>query len=88
PLATATVAPAGLAGTDAAAGHPTLNTKPLFKLMVEKKASDLFFTSNAPIKIKIEGQILPVNKQILTPETVRQTAFALMTAEQREHFIH
>src|SRR6516162_45280 len=66
--------------------HPTLNTKPLFKLMVEKKASDLFFTSNAPIKIKIEGQILPVNKQVLTPETVRQTAFALMSAEQREYF--
>ncbi|HET7756405.1 MAG TPA: ATPase, T2SS/T4P/T4SS family, partial [Steroidobacteraceae bacterium] len=66
--------------------HPTLNTKPLFKLMVEKKASDLFFTSNAPIKIKIEGQILPVNKQVLTPETVRQTAFAIMSAEQREHF--
>src|SRR5713226_7411852 len=67
-------------------GHPTLNTKPLFKLMVEKKASDLFFTSNAPIKIKIEGQILPVNKQILSADTVRQTAFALMTAEMREHF--
>ena len=67
-------------------GHPTLNTKPLFKLMVEKKASDLFFTSNAPIKIKIEGQILPVNKQVLTPETVRQTSFALMSAEQREYF--
>src|ERR1700745_3099028 len=47
------------------AGHPTLNTKPLFKLMVEKKASDLFFTPNAPIKIKIEGQILPVNRQDL-----------------------
>jgi twitching motility protein PilU len=68
-------------------GHPTLNTKPLFKLMVEKKASDLFFTSNAPIKIKIEGQILPVNKQVLTPETVRQTAFALMSPEQREFFL-
>jgi len=66
--------------------HPTLNTKPLFKLMVEKKASDLFFTSNAPIKIKIEGQILPVNKQVLTPETVRQTSFALMSNEQREWF--
>jgi twitching motility protein PilU len=66
--------------------HPTLNTKPLFKLMVEKKASDLFFTSNAPIKIKIEGQILPVNRQVLTPDTVRQTAFALMSPEQREHF--
>ena len=68
--------------------HPTLNTKPLFKLMVEKKASDLFFTSNAPIKIKIEGQILPVNKQVLTPETVRQTSFAIMSPEQREHFVN
>src|SRR6201995_2607901 len=63
-----------------------MNTKPLFKLMVEKKASDLFFTCNAPVKIKIEGKIFPVNKQILTPETVRQAALGLMTQEQIEHF--
>ena len=44
-----------------------MNTKPLFKLMVEKKASDLFFTCNAPVKIKIEGKIFPVNKQMLSP---------------------
>src|SRR5207344_1695456 len=54
--------------------------------MVEKKASDLFFTSNAPVKIKIEGQIMPVNKQILSPETVRQAAYGLMTPEQVEYF--
>ena len=42
--------------------------------MVEKKASDLFFTTNAPIKIKIEGQIMPVNNRSLSPETVRQAA--------------
>ncbi len=65
---------------------PTLNTKPLFKLMVERKASDLFFTCNAPIKIKIEGQIRPVNKQVLAPEAVRAAAFGLMTPEQLEHF--
>ncbi len=68
-------------------GQRTLNTKPLFKLMVEKKASDLFFTANAPIKIKIEGQIFPVNKNVLTPEVVRQTALALMTPAQREQFL-
>jgi twitching motility protein PilU len=66
--------------------YPQLNTKPLFRLMVEKKASDLFFTCNAPIKIKIEGQIYPVNKQVLSPDTVRQTALALMSSEQRERF--
>jgi twitching motility protein PilU len=76
-----------LAAVTAGPGHPTLNTKPLFKLMVEKKASDLFFTSNAPIKIKIEGQILPVNRQVLTPETVKQTALAIMSPEQREYFM-
>src|SRR5580658_6573749 len=76
------------AGAEAIAGGLTLNTKPLFKLMVEKKASDLFFTSNAPIKIKIEGQILAVNKQVLTPETVKQTAYALMSPQQRDHFIN
>ena len=67
-------------------GAPRLNTKPLFKLMVEKKASDLFFTSYAPVKIKIEGQIFPVNKQILTPEMVKQAAYGLMNAEQIEYF--
>ena len=78
---------AALPGAAAAGGAvPQLNTKPLFKLMVEKKASDLFFTCNAPIKIKIEGQIFPVNKHVLAPETVRQTALALMSPEQRERF--
>ncbi len=63
-----------------------LNTKPLFKLMVDKRASDLFFTSYAPIKIKIEGRIMAVNKQMLTPEVVRQAAYGLMTQDQIEYF--
>src|ERR1700682_2627687 len=67
-------------------GSPRLNTKPLFKLMVENKASDLFFTSYAPVKIKIEGQIYPVNKQILSPDMVKQAAYGLMNAEQIEYF--
>jgi twitching motility protein PilU len=70
----------------AAVPPQAMNTKPLFRLMVEKKASDLFFTCNAPVKIKIEGKIFPVNKQILSPETVRQAALGLMTQEQIDHF--
>src|SRR6202043_3758609 len=31
-------------------------------------------------------KIFPVNKQVLSPETVRQAALGLMTAEQIEHF--
>jgi twitching motility protein PilU len=60
--------------------------KPLLRLMAEKKASDLFFTSNSPVKIKIEGVIHSINKQVLTAETVRDIAYSLMSAEQLEHF--
>ena len=60
--------------------------KPLLKLMSEKKASDLFFTSNSPVKIKIEGLIYPINKQVLSAEAVRDIAYGLMSAEQLEHF--
>ncbi len=69
---------------DTESGRP--NIKPLLRLMAEKKASDLFFTSRAPVKIKIEGVIYPVNKRVLSAETVKQIALSLMTEEQIEHF--
>ncbi len=40
---------------------------PLFKLMAEKQASDLFFTAGAPIQIKINGVVMPINAQVLDP---------------------
>ncbi|MDH3509390.1 MAG: PilT/PilU family type 4a pilus ATPase [Gammaproteobacteria bacterium] len=61
-----------------------MNVQPLFSLMVEKKASDLFLTCYAPVKIKIDGKIMPVNKLDLTPKMVRQAAMELMTEEQME----
>ena len=45
--------------------------------MVEKKASDLFFAPFAPVKIKIDGKIMSVNKMELTPKQVRQAAICL-----------
>ena len=54
--------------------------------MVEKRASDLFLTCFAPVKIKIDGRIIPVNKLELTPQMVRQAAMELMTGEQLEEF--
>ncbi len=68
------------------AGEGRFSIKPLLRLMAERKASDLFFTSNSPVKIKIEGLIHPINKQVLSAETVRDIAYGLMSAEQLEHF--
>ncbi|MCC5869086.1 MAG: PilT/PilU family type 4a pilus ATPase [Gammaproteobacteria bacterium] len=54
--------------------------------MVERQASDLFFTTFAPVKIKIDGRIMPVNKLELTAKMVKQAAFSLMSEEQMEAF--
>ena len=64
-----------------------MNVKPLFKLMAEKKASDLFFSPFAPAKIKIDGKIMPVNKLEMTPKMVKQAAIELMTDEQTDYFL-
>jgi twitching motility protein PilU len=63
-----------------------MNVKPLFKLMVEKKASDLFFSPYTPAKIKIDGKIMPVNKLEMTPRMVKQAALELMDESQLEEF--
>ena len=63
-----------------------MNVEPLFQLMVDKEASDLFFTCFAPVKIKIDGKIMPVNKLELSPKMVRQAAMELMTEAQLEDF--
>lgn len=54
----------------------------LFRLMAEKRASDLFFSAGAPVYIKIEGDIRPVNQQILDHNVVKKIAYALMSEEQ------
>ena len=63
-----------------------MNVKPLFKLMVEKKASDLFFAPFAPAKIKIDGKIMPVNKLEMTPKMVKQAAIELMDDDLLDTF--
>src|ERR1700683_4883481 len=86
PVTGADISSAGAEITGTGSRPGAVNTKPLFKLMVERNASDLFFTSNAPIKIKIEGQIYPLNKQVLPPTAVRSICMGLMTPEQHENF--
>ena len=59
---------------------------PHLELMVEKEASDLFLTANAPIKIKIDGKIISVGKTILSPEATSKIAHSVMNKEQEAIF--
>jgi twitching motility protein PilU len=43
----------------------------ILRLMAEKKASDVFLSAHSPALIKINGQCLPINNQLLPPEAPR-----------------
>src|SRR5690606_736389 len=43
----------------------------ILRLMAEKKASDVYLSANAPALIKINGECVPINNQILPPEAPR-----------------
>ncbi len=58
----------------------------LFHLMAEKKASDIFVSAGAPIHIKIQGSTVPINQQMMTPETIQRMAYEMLTPEQIRHF--
>lgn len=58
----------------------------LFQLMAEKKASDIFITAGAPIQIKLEGETLPINQQVMVPAVIKQMIYELLTTEQIARF--
>ena len=59
---------------------------PLFKLMAEKQASDLFFTAGAPIQIKISGRVMPINSQVLDPAATKKICCEVMSEDQVQEF--
>jgi twitching motility protein PilU len=60
------------------------NMERVLRLMAEKRASDVYLTANAPIQIKIDGQLLQLSDQSLTPEQPRQLLAELLTPKQLE----
>jgi twitching motility protein PilU len=58
----------------------------LFQLMAEKQASDIFISAGAPIHIKIQGNTLPVNQQVMLPDMIDKIAHELMSPEQGKTF--
>ncbi|UTW44375.1 PilT/PilU family type 4a pilus ATPase [bacterium SCSIO 12696] len=59
----------------------------LLKLMVEKKASDLFITAGVPPCVKVNGQLMPVNSGPMSPEKAREAVLSVMDNDQRKEFM-
>ncbi len=56
----------------------------ILRLMADKKASDVYLTANAPAMIKINGQTIPINSQVLPPEAPRNLLSEIVPSTRME----
>ena len=58
----------------------------LLRLMIARKASDLFITAGFPPAMKVDGKLTPVNNQSLTAQHSAELARAIMNDKQAAEF--
>ena len=58
----------------------------LLRLMVEKRASDLYITAGVAPSLRVDGSLTPVTRQPLNSEQARQFVYSIMNEEQRAEF--
>jgi twitching motility protein PilU len=63
-----------------------MDIQPYLRLLVEKSASDLFFTADSAVKLKVEGRVTSVGKTMLTPDLVEAAAYSIMDERLRQVF--
>jgi twitching motility protein PilU len=54
----------------------------ILRLMADKKASDVYLSANAPAMIKINGQTLPINNQLLPADATRTLLAEVLPAHR------
>lgn len=58
----------------------------LLRLMLGKKASDMFITAGFPPAMKIDGKMTPISSQVLTAQQSREIARSIMNDRQTAEF--
>lgn len=58
----------------------------LLRLMMGKKASDMFITAGFPPAMKIDGKMTPISQQILSAQQAREIARSIMNDKQASEF--
>lgn len=58
----------------------------LLRVMLSRRASDLFITAGFPPAIKVDGKLTPVSNQTLTPQHTIELTNGIMTEKQQKEF--
>ncbi len=67
-------------------GGLQINLQQLLKAMVEKGASDLHITTGAPPQLRIDGSLVPLRVNPMTPVDTKQLCYSVLTDSQKMKF--
>jgi twitching motility protein PilU len=59
----------------------------ILRLMADKKASDVYLSAHAPAMIKINGQTIPINNQMLPPDAPRNLLSEIVPPARIEELV-
>ncbi len=62
------------------------NLHQLLTAMIEKGASDLHVTTGSPPQLRIDGSLVPLKMEPLTPVDTKQLCYSILTEEQKVRF--
>ena len=62
------------------------NLHQLLKAMVEKGSSDLHITTGSPPQLRIDGELVPLKMNAMTPVETKQLCYSILTDAQKHKF--
>ncbi|MHC4937426.1 MAG: PilT/PilU family type 4a pilus ATPase [Planctomycetota bacterium] len=54
----------------------------LLRMMNDRDASDLHLRGNAPIRIRVSGELIPISQRAMTPDEVQRYMYEILTPEE------
>jgi twitching motility protein PilT len=63
-----------------------INLRDLLQEMINKKASDLHITAGVPPQLRVDGDIMGIDSDPLTPEDTLQITYSVLNEEQQKRF--
>lgn len=60
--------------------------KQLLEEMVQRNSTDLHLTTGAPPMFRIDGELVPTNYEIMTPELIQQLVYSVLNDQQKKRF--
>lgn len=64
----------------------SVTMKQLLEEMVQRNSTDLHLTTGAPPMYRIDGELVPTNYEIMTPEVIQNLLYSVLNDQQKKRF--